>query len=146
VTFHALRSTTESILGIQLPCGWRLLVVDDFKDTADTLTVLLQLSGNECYTAYSGQEAIQLARFHRPEIILLDLNMPEMDGFSTYTKIRAEHWSKHVKIIATTGLGSDSSRKRTGELGFNGHIVKPVDPEELAAVLLGTGQGHPDLH
>lgn len=144
--FHAFRSSTESMLGIRLPCGWRILVVDDFKDTADTLTTLLQLSGNECYTAYSGKEAIALARFHRPEIILLDLNMPEMDGYATYSMIKAEYWSKHVKLIATTGLGSEANRQKTLNLGFDGHIVKPVDPEELASVLLGTGRGQPDLH
>jgi len=72
--------------------------------------------------------------------------MPDMDGFDTYHQIKEEYWSKHVKIIATTGLGNEASRKRTFEMGFDAHIVKPVDPEELAIVLLSIGRGHPDLH
>lgn len=145
VPFHSSHSTTASVLGVPLPCGWRILIVDDFRDTADALTTLLRLSGNECFTAYSGQECLDIARFHRPEVILLDLNMPGMDGFATYSLIREEYWSKHVKIIATTGMGSEASRKRTTEMGFDAHMAKPVDPEELAIVLLSTGRGNPDL-
>lgn len=139
VPFRSSRSTTESALGIRLPCGWRIVVIDDHKDTADTLSVLLRLSGNECITAYSGIDGLNLARFHRPEIILLDLNMPKLDGFHTCALIRQEHWSKHVKIIATTGLDDEYSRVRARFLGFDAHILKPVDPEELANVFLKLG-------
>lgn len=144
--FNSTRSTTAMDLGVPLPRGWRILVVDDYKDTAEALTVLLQISGNECFTAYSGEECLSLARFHRPEIILLDLNMPDMDGFETCRLVKEEPWSKHVKIIAITGVDENMKRLHMQESGFDAHIIKPVDPEELAILLFSLGRGQPDLH
>lgn len=128
-------SSTTKTAGLQLPRGWRILIVDDFRDSADALSVLLRFSGNKCETAYSSAECIRIARRWHPEIILMDLEMPGVDGFATLEILRREPWGTGVKIFAVTGLGTSSDRQKTREAGFDAHITKPVDPEEIALLL-----------
>ena len=109
----------------------RVLVVDDLHDSADTLAMLLRLHGHQVETAYDGEEAVTRAREFRPEVILLDLGMPRMGGDLACRVIRAEPWGKDLQIIALTGWGQESDRRRTQEAGFNHHLVKPVDPALL---------------
>lgn len=109
----------------------RILVVDDLHDSADTLAMLLRLHGHQVETAYDGEEAVTRASEFRPEVILLDLGMPRMGGDLACRVIRAQPWGKDLRIIALTGWGQESDRRRTEEAGFDNHLVKPVDPAVL---------------
>jgi signal transduction histidine kinase/ActR/RegA family two-component response regulator len=118
----------------------RLLIVDDLEDTADSLAALLRLQGHEVWTAHDGAEAFDAADLARPEIVLLDLGMPKVNGYETCRRIREQVWGKHLTIIAVTGWGQADDRRRTEEAGFDLHLVKPVDPARLLK-LLDSGPG-----
>lgn len=119
----------------------RILVVDDLHDSADTLAMLLRLHGHQVETAYDGEEAVTRAREFRPEVILLDLGMPRMGGDLACRVIRAQPWGKDLRIIALTGWGQESDRRRTQEAGFDNHLVKPVDPAVLLQQLAAFSPG-----
>jgi CheY-like chemotaxis protein len=114
----------------------RVLVVDDNKDAADTLCMLLKTMGdNDVRTAPGGAEALEVAKEQRPEIVLIDLMMPGMDGYELAHRIRQAPWGKDAFLVALTGWGQDEHRRRTKEAGFDRHLVKPADPDALAAIL-----------
>lgn len=113
----------------------RILVVDDNRDSAKTLSMLLKLTGNEIRMAHDGQEALGIAEEFRPEVILLDIGMPVLNGYDTCRALRAKDWGKSVRIIALTGWGQDEDRRKTADAGFDGHLVKPVDHAELMRLL-----------
>jgi PAS domain S-box-containing protein len=104
----------------------RILVVDDNRDLADSLAMLFSMNGNETRTAHDGLEAVAVAEAFRPDLIVLDLGMPKMDGFETCRRIRETEWGKNMVIVAATGWGQDEDRRRTKEAGFDHHLVKPV--------------------
>ncbi len=110
----------------------RILVIDDNADAAFTVAMLLKLKGYETHTRTSGRAGIEAAEALQPEAILLDIGMPQLDGYETCRLIRAQGWGKAVVVIALTGYGQDEDLQRTKEAGFDGHLVKPVD---LAALL-----------
>jgi CheY-like chemotaxis protein len=111
----------------------RILVVDDNGDAAALLAVLLQLEGHEVQTAADGGEAVIRAELFRPEVVLMDLEMPGIDGLEASRRIRARPWGRSVLIAALTGWGQDVDRRRAQEAGVDLHFVKPVD----TTVLLG---------
>ena len=111
--------------------GCRILVVDDNKDSADSLGMLLRLKGNEIRTAYDGLEAVEVAETFHPELVLLDIGLPKLNGYEVARRIRQQPWGRDVILVALTGWGQDEDRRRSQEAGFNFHIVKPV---ELAAL------------
>jgi PAS domain S-box-containing protein len=113
------------------PARQKILVVDDNRDNAETLTMLLQLAGNEVETAHDGLQAVAMAERFRPDIVLLDIGMPRLDGYEACRRIRQQPWARNIKIIAQTGWGADGDRKRTEQAGFDAHLVKPVDVEKL---------------
>ena len=113
----------------------RVLVADDLRDSADTLAMLLRLHGHEVQIAYDGEEAIARAREFLPEVILLDLGMPRMGGDLACRVIREQPWGREMHVIALTGWGQESDRRRTEEAGFDEHLVKPVDPALLLDLL-----------
>jgi len=113
----------------------RVLVVDDNKDAADTLGAALELMGNEVFTAYDGASALGLAQRHRPEIVLLDLGMPEVDGYEIARRLRAEPWGNQLTLVALTGWGQLGDRQRSRAAGFDQHLVKPVEPDLLRRTL-----------
>jgi PAS domain S-box-containing protein len=113
----------------------RILVVDDNRDSAQSLATLLQMLGNDVETAYDGVEALQTAEAWRPEVILLDIGMPRMNGYDACRAIRERPWGADVVVIALTGFGQDEDRRRSREAGFDGHLVKPVDDTALMAQL-----------
>jgi CheY-like chemotaxis protein/two-component sensor histidine kinase len=115
----------------------RILVVDDNRDSADSLAILLDLMGNEVATAYDGLEAIAVAESFRPDTILLDIGLPRLNGYETARRIREQPWSKGVVLIALTGWGQEEDRRRSREAGFDQHLVKPIDPAMLRALLAG---------
>jgi len=116
----------------------RLLVVDDNHDAAITLAKLLEHLGHEVKTCFDGMEACQLAESYRPEVILMDLGMPIMNGFEAATEIRSKPHGKDVVLVALTGWGQSQDRKKSEEAGFDHHLVKPVTLADLERVLSET--------
>ena len=113
----------------------RILVADDNDDAAESLTLRLQLAGHDVRTAHNGAEALAIAGEFKPQIVLLDLGMPKMDGYATAREIRKRPWGKHATLIALTGWGQQKDRQRTEEAGFDRHLVKPVAELELFEAL-----------
>jgi CheY-like chemotaxis protein len=114
---------------------YRVLVVDDNPDGADTLAMLLQVMGHDVDTAYDGEHAIEAAERMRPDVILLDIGMPKLDGYETCRRIRERPWAKAVFVVALTGWGQEEDRRRTEAVGFDRHMIKPVDPAALTSLL-----------
>jgi len=113
----------------------RILVVDDNRLAADSMAKLLELTGNETHTAYDGLEAVQAAATFRPDVVLLDIGLPKLNGYEAARKIREQPWGKNIVIVALTGWGQDQDRQSSKAAGFNGHMVKPVELTALMKLL-----------
>ena len=115
--------------------SWRILVTDDSQDGADSLAFLLKAAGHEVWTAYDGRTAIQKAEELRPDVVLLDIGMPEVSGYDVARAIRREEWGRNMRLIALTGWGQPEHRRRSIEVGFDDHLVKPVELDTLENLL-----------
>jgi len=115
----------------------RVLVVDDSRDGTESLGMMLQLAGHDVALAYDGVEAIERAAQFRPDVILMDVGMPRLNGLDATRRIRQEPWGQAVTIIALTGWGQEGDRELSREAGCNGHLVKPVALDELLRILGG---------
>jgi CheY-like chemotaxis protein len=113
----------------------RILVVDDNHDAAESLALWLRLSGHEPHIAHDGLEAVEMAAEVRPDLILLDIGLPQINGYEAARRIREQPGGKDVVLIALTGWGQDEDRQRSLESGFDGHMVKPLHPDTLANLL-----------
>jgi PAS domain S-box-containing protein len=113
----------------------RVLVVDDNKDAADSLAVLLRLWGHEVRIAHDGVSAVKAAGSYRPDVALLDIGLPGLDGYEVARRLRANPSLAGMELIAVTGYGQDTDRRRSREAGFDAHLVKPVDLTELQELL-----------
>jgi len=113
----------------------RILVVDDNQDSAISMTLLLELQGHEVHVAHAGPAALRVASDKRPDVILLDIGMPGMNGYEVAKQLRAQHEFADTLLVAITGYGRASDVKQTQSAGFDYHLVKPVDYEKLQAVL-----------
>lgn len=113
----------------------RVLVADDLRDSADSLAMLLRLMGQDVRTVYGGKEAMSAADAIQPEVALLDIGMPEVNGYEVCRYIRSQPWGRAPFVIALTGWGQEGDRRTAREAGFDYHLVKPVDPEALVALL-----------
>ncbi len=109
----------------------RILIADDNRDSANSMARLLRWSGNEVEVAYDGEDAFAIAATRLPEVLLLDIGMPRLDGYRLAERVRAEAWGHRMILIAATGWGQEEDRRRSLESGFDAHLVKPVDPESL---------------
>ena len=109
------------------PVKRRILVVDDNQDAADSLSKLLSLTGMEVRTAYDGLEAVEAAAAFHPDVILLDIGLPKLNGYEVARRIREQPWGKDIVLVALTGWGQEEDRRRSQGAGFNAHLVKPVD-------------------
>ena len=114
----------------------RILVVDDNVDAANLLSMMLQLSGHETTAAYGGREALTLASASRPEIVFLDIGLPDMNGYDVARHLRALPWMKHALLVAVTGWGSEEDRRKSRDAGFDFHLTKPVDPAAIDDVIV----------
>jgi CheY-like chemotaxis protein len=114
----------------------RILVVDDNRDAAESLAILLKLSGHETYIAHDGLEAVEKAAQLSPDLILLDIGLPKINGLEAARRIRGLSQGKRLVLVALTGWGQDADRQRSRDAGFDAHIVKPVDPDVLANLLV----------
>lgn len=124
--------------GIGLPAApakRRVLVVDDNKDAARTLGIIVEMCGNDIRLAHDGSEALKVAEEFLPEVVLLDLGMPRMDGYEVAKHIRLSPWGQETLLVALTGWGQTDDKRRTKEAGFDHHLVKPADPTTLMALL-----------
>lgn len=122
-----------------LPVGDRhqVLVVDDNPDSATSMATMLELLGHETRTAHDGLQALAEAATFRPDIILLDIGMPKMNGYDVARRIRQQDWGKDVVLVAVTGWGQEEDRRRSREAGFDYHLVKPADLADIQDVLQG---------
>jgi CheY-like chemotaxis protein len=113
----------------------RVLIVDDNRDGAQGLALMLDLEGHDVRTASDGLEALEIAEEFRPNVVLLDIGMPGIDGYETARRLRARPWGESVLLCAQTGWGQEDDKRRARNAGFDRHLVKPVDPEELSRIL-----------
>jgi PAS domain S-box-containing protein len=114
----------------------RVLIADDNADAADSLALLVRMTGNEVEIARDGVEAVELAERSRPDVILLDIGMPRLDGYGACRRIRGFPWGHEPLVIAVTGWGSAGDRRRADEAGFDAHAVKPIELADLAALVV----------
>jgi CheY-like chemotaxis protein len=115
--------------------GVRVLIVDDNVDAAESLSMLLQINGSDTLLAHSGRAALEHAVSFAPDLVLLDIGLPDLSGYDVAEKLRADARTSSAMLVALTGWGSDEYRKRASEVGFDQHLVKPVDMDQLNAVL-----------
>jgi PAS domain S-box-containing protein len=113
----------------------RVLIVDDNRDSADSLSMLLEITGNKTYVAHDGVEAVGAVEKYRPQVVLLDIGLPKLDGHEVCRRIREQPWGKNIVVIALTGWGQADDRRKSQAAGFNGHLVKPVDYDKLLELL-----------
>ena len=136
-----LPNVRESSQQQELPASrgptYRILVVDDNRDLALTSSMILKVMGHDTRTAHDGVEALTVAAAFRPDVILLDIGLPKLNGYEVCRRIREEAWSDGTALIAVTGWGQEEDKRRSNEAGFDFHLVKPVDPEALEKLLAG---------
>ena len=113
----------------------RVLVVDDNRDSAETLGMLLELMGNEISVAYDGEQALALANESKPDVVLLDIGLPKMNGYEVARQIRKEPWGSNPILVAITGWGQTEDKDLSRESGFDHHLVKPVDHDQLLKLI-----------
>jgi signal transduction histidine kinase len=113
-----------------------ILIADDNQDALESLALMLRLEGHEVHCASDGEEALALAGLRKPEIVVLDVGMPKLDGCEVARRIRAESWGRGAVLVALTGWGQDIDRRRSREAGFDMHLVKPVDPATICDMLV----------
>lgn len=115
----------------------RILVVDDNRDSALSLAMVLEFMGYRTRTAFDGVEAVEAVAEMKPDVVLLDIGLPRMNGYDAARKIRELPGGDAIYLIAITGWGQDEDRRRSAESGFNLHMVKPVDPVAIEKLLAG---------
>lgn len=113
----------------------RVLIVDDNQDSAEGLGMLLEVTGHTVSFAHDGIAAVLLAEQLRPEVMLLDIDLPLRNGYEVAKTVRAAPWGKPIVLIALTGWGDADSKHRAEQAGFNFHLTKPIDPDDLESVL-----------
>ena len=113
----------------------RILVVDDNADAADSLGVLLGIWGHQVEIAHNGIAALQVARKFDPELVFLDIGLPEMNGYEVARRLREEAGLAGARFIALSGYGTERDQLRSREAGFDLHLVKPVNPRSLSGVI-----------
>ncbi|MBO9354418.1 response regulator [Bordetella petrii] len=115
--------------------GLNVLLADDNQDAAQTLAAILELDGHRVILAADGEDALAAARLHRPDVAILDIGMPKLDGYTVCTRLRGEPWAGSLKIIAMSGYGASSDIARSAQTGFDRHFTKPADLNELLGFL-----------
>ncbi len=128
-------SAPQPITGISEGKGVRVLVADDNRDAADSMACILDMSGNAVLIAHSGQEALRLAQQARPQAMILDIGMPDLNGYEVARQIRQQEWGKRILLIAVTGWGQAEDKIRSRAAGFDHHLTKPVDIDLVERLL-----------
>jgi CheY-like chemotaxis protein len=122
--------------------GQRILVIEDNRDSADSLRLLLECYGYEVTVAYSGHGGVRAVEQCPPDVVLCDLGLPGLDGYGVARKLRDNPATATARLIAVTAYGRDEDRRRSHEAGFDHHLVKPVDPDALQRLLNWPGPGY----
>ncbi|MBY0495811.1 MAG: response regulator [Cyanobacteria bacterium] len=128
-------ATAEQVKAITPLPARRILIVDDSRDGGESLAMLLRVLGGEVALAHSGRQALECVDTFKPDVVLLDIGMPGMDGYEVARRIRANPAHRDISLIALTGWGQDEDRRRSVAAGFNHHLVKPADIEQLRQLL-----------
>lgn len=118
---------------------YRILVVDDYPSTAQVTCTLLTMLGHECRAVDSGRKALEEARVFEPDVAILDIGLPVMDGYALATRLRTELAPAAVRLIAVTGYGQQHDRDRSFDAGFHAHLVKPIDAQRLMDTISDEG-------
>jgi CheY-like chemotaxis protein len=113
----------------------KILVVDDNRDSAISLAMLLRLAGHQTSTAFTGTSALQASEQDRPDVILLDIGLPDLNGFEVAQQIRERPWGREVTLVALTGWGQVEDRQKSKAAGFDHHMIKPVEHAALMKLL-----------
>ena len=113
----------------------RILIVDDSADGAESLAMLLRVGGHETHKAHDGLEAVEAAARLRPDAVLLDIGLPRLNGYEACRRIRSHAWGAPIIMVAITGWGQEEDREQSNAAGFDRHLVKPVDHDELLRVV-----------
>ena len=125
------------------PKSFRILVVDDNHDSALSQAMMLSIMGHETRTAHDGESAVAAAESFLPDVVLLDIGLPKLNGYEVAQRIREKPWGASMFLIAVTGWGQEEDRQRSTEVGLNVHMVKPVEPAALEKLLAELAQGEP---
>jgi CheY-like chemotaxis protein len=112
-----------------------VLVVDDNVDAAESLAMVLRFAGHDTRQAHDGVQAMKVAEQFRPDVVLLDIGLPIMNGYEACRRLRQEPWSRSMLLVALTGWGQEEDREQSRDAGFDVHMVKPVDHEALLSVI-----------
>ena len=115
--------------------------MDDNRDAAASLAMTLELVGHDTRTAHDGLEAVEAAEKFRPDVVLLDIGLPKLNGYDACRRIREQPWGQNMVIVALTGWGQEEDRRRSKDAGFDGHLIKPVDYAALMKVLASRSKG-----
>jgi CheY-like chemotaxis protein len=118
----------------------RILVVDDNRDSAVSLAMLLKLTGHQTHTAFDGQQAVDEAAALTPDVVLLDIGLPKLNGYEACRRIRETPGGRNMTLVALTGWGQEEDREKSSDAGFNAHLVKPVDLVALKRLLASVTQ------
>jgi PAS domain S-box-containing protein len=137
LTMHPQRTPAET--GWKPTPSLRVLVVDDNVDQAQSAALLLRASGHDVQVAFSATTALEVALEFQPNVVLLDIGLPEIDGYEVARRLRQNPHTEHFRLIALTGYGQDTDRQRSAAAGFDAHLVKPVDPRKLEETLSNVG-------
>jgi CheY-like chemotaxis protein len=113
----------------------RILIVDDNRDGAETLAMLLNFLGSDVRVAYDGPSALETMNAYRPDVVLLDIGMPGMDGYEVAGRVRRDPKLQHLTLIALTGWGQEEDRRRCRQVGIDHHMIKPLDLDALQTLL-----------
>jgi signal transduction histidine kinase/CheY-like chemotaxis protein len=113
----------------------RILIADDNRDAADSMGMLLELAGHDVDVAHSGNQALAIGRERHPDIVILDIGMPDMNGYDVARSLRDEEWGRHAFLLAMTGWGQASDKDKARAAGFDRHLTKPVDPKAIEELL-----------
>lgn len=138
---HMADANTSTAAAVKsTPKRFRILVVDDNHDSALSLAMMLSIMGHETRTAHDGESAVDTAEQFLPEVVLLDIGLPKLNGYEVAQRIRKKPWGASMFLIAVTGWGQEEDRQRSSEVGLNMHMVKPVEPAALEKLLAGLAQ------
>ncbi len=130
-----IATVTEEPLHDRRVENLRILIVDDNSDAAESLGILLRMKGNTVRTANDGEEAIRKALEFEPDVVLCDIGLPKMSGYEVCQALKERMASNGILFIAVTGWGQESDRLKSREAGFDHHLVKPVDPQQIFAII-----------
>jgi CheY-like chemotaxis protein len=117
----------------------RIVAVDDYQDALESLAALLELTGHEVHTASDGEQALEVIDAQRPDVVILDIGLPGINGYEVARRIRSQPWGRDLLLIAMTGWGQDQDKQKAAEAGFDAHLTKPASSADLARLLRNRG-------